>query len=160
MTVHAEAESEPHGHTYLDTIAPSALRPAGGIMKSLRTRIADDSWDAPAWLELAQDMSQRDPTVAANLEEQRAFYEDMLARFPTAVRHTLLCALLFHQHSSASSSYAVCRTSCTAKSNPPSLCTCSPHVAAVSSFIRTLSTGICTHAVTATASPCCTNSCC
>ena len=55
-------------------------------MMTLRTRIADDPWDAAAWLELAHDMSQRDPTVAANLEEQRAFYDDMLARFPTAVR--------------------------------------------------------------------------
>lgn len=55
-------------------------------MTSLRTRIADDPWDASAWLELAHDMSQRDPTVPANLEEQRAFYDDMLARFPTAVR--------------------------------------------------------------------------
>ena len=59
-------------------------------MKTLRNRIADDPWDAAAWLELAHDMSQRDPTVAANLEEQRAFYDDMLARFPTAVR---LCPL-------------------------------------------------------------------
>lgn len=59
-------------------------------MKSLRTRIADDPWDAPAWLELAQDTSQRDSAVAANLEEQRALYEDMLARFPTAVRLTSL----------------------------------------------------------------------
>ena len=55
-------------------------------MKSLRARIADDPWDATAWAELADDMGKRDPTVPSNLEEQQSFFEDLLLRYPTAVR--------------------------------------------------------------------------
>ena len=53
---------------------------------ALRARITENPWDAEAWSELAQEVSSGDPDSPGTLDEQRAFYEELLTRFPTAVR--------------------------------------------------------------------------
>jgi hypothetical protein len=53
---------------------------------ALRARITENPWDTAAWTQLAQEILSRGPNDHNVLSEQRAFLEELLTRFPTAVR--------------------------------------------------------------------------
>lgn len=56
---------------------------------ALRARITENPWDAAAWTQLAQQVLSRGSNDLNDLTEQRAFLEELLGRYPTAVRHFL-----------------------------------------------------------------------
>lgn len=60
------------------------------VVMALRARITEFPWDAAAWNQLAQQVLSRGSNDPKNLTEQRAFLEELLGRFPTAVRRFLL----------------------------------------------------------------------
>lgn len=62
---------------------------------ALRARITENPWDAEAWSELAQEVSLGESSNPGTLDDQRAFYEELLTRFPTAVR----ALYKWHRHS-------------------------------------------------------------
>ena len=53
---------------------------------ALRARISENPWDVDAWAELAHEVASSDSSKPGALDEQRGFYEELLNRFPTAVR--------------------------------------------------------------------------